>query len=114
MVSMVVSGIEVRAGEGREESHLYVAASSVEGQMQVLDLAVLAEHVVDGLLVGLLVDAGDDDDPALDGADGRCAAVGLHVLVAAAGGTSIGGGGGLLGLVDLHLNVGHIGQYVRR
>lgn len=51
--------------------------------MQVLDLAVLAEFVVDGLLVGLLVDVGHHDDPALDGADGGGAAVGLHVALVA-------------------------------
>lgn len=79
--------------------------------MQVLDLAVLAKHILDGLLVGLLVDVCDHDDPALDGADGGRATMGLHLGFVAhrsgtAGGSSLGGGGGG-GVVDFHFHVGH-------
>lgn len=89
-------------------TYLDVTASSVEVEVQVLNLAVLAELVLDGLLVGLLVDVGDHYDPALDGADGGGAAVGLHLGLVAGGRAAccLGGGGGG-GVVDFHFYVGH-------
>lgn len=69
--------------------------------MQVLDLAVLAERVVDCLLVDLLVQVCHDDDPALYGAHGGGVGVGHHVVDLCLGGL------GRAGLVDIHLHVGH-------
>jgi hypothetical protein len=85
-------------------AYLDVAAPAVQVEVQVLDLAVLAKGVVDGLLVGLLVHIGHDDDPALDGAHGRRLGLRLHVVD-----LGLGGGGrlGRAGLVDVHLYVGH-------
>jgi hypothetical protein len=68
--------------------------------MQILDGAVFAEHVLKVLLGGLLVHVGDDDDPAFDGADGGCACFGARVA-------GFGVGRGVLGLVNVHLGVGH-------
>lgn len=68
--------------------------------MQVLNGAVFAKHVLQVLLGGLLVDVGDDDDPAFDGADGSRAGGGGRVA-------GFGGGRGALGLVNVHLGVGH-------
>lgn len=84
-------------------TYLDVTASPIKREMQVLDLAVLAEFVVDDLLIGLLVDVCDDDDPALDGAGCRGAAVCLHGVVATRGGS----GASLLRLVNFHLDFGH-------
>lgn len=81
--------------------YLDVAAPAVEVEVQVLDLAVLAKLVVYGLLVGLLVYVGDDDDPALDGAHGSRFAVGLHVVDFCLRRD------GRDGLVDIHFYVGH-------
>ena len=71
--------------------------------MEVLDLAEVAKLVLDGLLVGLFVHVGDQDDPSLDGADRGRLGMSLH------GGDLAWVGGGLLGrdrLVEFHL-VGH-------
>lgn len=69
--------------------------------MQVLNLAVLAEGVVDRLLVDLLVQVRDDDDPALYGAHGGGLGVRHHVVDLCLRGL------GRAGLVDVHLHVGH-------
>ena len=88
-------------------TNLDVAAAAVEVQVQVLNLAVVAELVVDGLLVGLLVHVGHHDDPALDGAHRRRLGVRLHVAD-----LGLGRGRGRAAadgarVVDVHLNVGH-------
>jgi hypothetical protein len=86
------------------KAHLDVAAASVEVQMQVLDLAKVGKLVVQGLLVGLLMHVRHHDDPALDGAHRRRAAMRLHVA-------DVGLGRRIAGLgardVNVHLHVGH-------
>lgn len=98
-----------RAGQGRAGRCVYldVAASSVQIQMQILDLAILAKCVLNGFLVGFLVDVGDNDDPALDGAHSGRFEKRLHVVNlcrrrARARGCARGDG-----LVNVHLYVGH-------
>lgn len=73
--------------------------------MQVFDLAILAKLVVYRLLVGLLVDVGYYNDPALNGAHGGRFAVGLHVVDFCLGGH---GRDGLVNVdVDIHFYVSH-------
>lgn len=84
------------------QTHLDVTASSIQVQVHVLDLAVLSKNILQRLLVGLLVDVGDDNDPALDGPDGCGFGMGLHVGLVARGGR-----GGRRLDVDIHLYVGH-------
>jgi hypothetical protein len=75
--------------------------------MQVLDLSKVGELVIKVLLTGLLVNVGDNDDPALDRSDGGRIAVRGH------GG--IGGAIVVLGIfggegrvdVDVHFSVCH-------
>lgn len=82
-------------------THLDVTSSPVQVQVQVLDGAVFAEHVVHVLLARFFVHVGDDDDPAFDGAHCVCASCGARVA-------GLGVDGGALGLVDVHLSVvGH-------
>ena len=45
---------------------LYEARAAIEGDVQLLDLAKLGEPVIHILLVDLLVETRDKDDPALD------------------------------------------------
>lgn len=82
-------------------AYLDVTAPAVEVEVQVLDLAVFAKFVVYGLLVGLLVHVGHDNNPALDGTHGGRFAVGLHVVDFCLGGHRRDG------LVDVHFYVGH-------
>lgn len=67
-------------------AYLDVTAPAVQVEVQVLYLAVLAECVVDCLLVDLLVQVCDDDDPALYGAHGSGLGVGHHVVDLCLGG----------------------------
>lgn len=93
-----------------ERAHLDVACPAVQVQVHVADLAKLAELVVDGLLVGLLVHVGGHDDPALDGAHGSRLGVRLHGGQLGGAGVVVGAGGvGTLldGLVDFHFVRGH-------
>lgn len=80
-------------------TYLDVAASPVQVEVQVLDLAKVAELVLYGLLVGLFVDVCDNHDPALDGSDGRGLGVCLHFGFVACRGRR--------GSVDVHVYVGH-------
>ncbi len=68
--------------------------------MHILDCSELAKQVLDILLGRFLVHVCDDDDPAFDGADRGCAGLGARVA-------GLGLAGGALGLVDVHLCVGH-------
>lgn len=77
--------------------------------MHVLDLAILPKYILQRLLVGLLVNVGDDNDPTLDGADGCGFGMGLHVGLIARGGW-----GGRRVDVDIHLYVGHFGRWYFR
>ena len=52
--------------------------------MQILDVAKLAKHFLEVLLTRLLMDVGDEDDPAFDGAHGHGSSEG--VLVRCGGG----------------------------
>ena len=70
--------------------------------MQILNIAVLAKQFLEVLLAGLLVDVGDEDDPAFDGADGDGAGGG--VLVRGGGFGAVAGRGGA---VDVHFVGGH-------
>eukprot|EP00967_Tisochrysis_lutea_P125978 scaffold212291_cov29-Tisochrysis_lutea.AAC.1 len=47
--------------------HLDEAGSSIEVQVQVLDLANVAKSIVQVILGRLLVQVGNEDDPTLDG-----------------------------------------------
>ncbi len=85
-------------------TYLDISSPSVQVQMQVFDLPVLAKHILDILLGRLLVQIGDDDDPALDTTDGRCVRCRRAVATVLAGGV---GRGGRRSLIDLHLRVGH-------
>jgi hypothetical protein len=84
-----------------EKTCLDITTTSVQVEVEVLDLAVVAKLILQGLLVGLLVHIGDHYDPALDRTDGCGICVRLHVP-----NLGLGGLGGA-GLVHLHLNVGH-------
>lgn len=59
--------------------YLDVAGSAVEVQVQVLDGAKLAEHVLYVLLGGLFVYIGDDDYPAFNGSYSCCASLGAGI-----------------------------------
>jgi hypothetical protein len=90
-------------------TYLDVTRPPVQVHVQVLDGAVLAKHVLQVLLGGLLVHVGDNDDPALDGAHGGCAGVGARIAGLGVRRRLL----GLLGLlrrVDVHLGVGHGGR----
>lgn len=82
-------------------AYLDVTAPAVQVEVQVLYLAVLAESIVDCLLIDLLVQVCHDDDPALYGAHGSGLGVRDHVVDLCLGGL------GRAGLVDVHLHVGH-------
>lgn len=68
--------------------------------MQVLDSAVLSEHILQVLFSGFFVHVGDDDNPALYRANGGCASCGAGVA-------SFGVSGRALGLVNVHFGVCH-------
>lgn len=84
------------------QTHLDVTASSIQVQVHVFDLAILSKNILQRLLVCLFVDIGDDNDPTLDGADGRSFRMGLHVGLVARGRR-----GGRRVDVDIHFYVGH-------
>lgn len=75
--------------------------------MQILDLAILAKRVLNGFLVGFLVNVGDNDDPALDGAHRGRFEQRLHVVHLCRRGASARSSARGGGLVDVHLYVGH-------
>lgn len=75
--------------------------------MQVLDLAILAKGVLNGLLVGFLVNVGDDDNPSLDGTHGGRFEKRLHVVNLCRSGAGAGGSARGGRLVDVHLYIGH-------
>ena len=85
-------------------AHLDVARPPIQIHVQVLDLAVVAKHLLEVLLAGFLVDVGHEDDPAFDGSDcyrtGRCAYLG--------GGAAVVVG---WGLIDIHLCVRHCADF---
>lgn len=71
--------------------------------MQVLDLSIVCETVIQILLARLLVDVGDDDDPAFDGAHGGRVGVGGHAAVLGLVLAVFGGEG----RIDIHFCISH-------
>ena len=60
-------------------TNLDVTGPAIKVHVEVLDLAKLAEHVLDVLLARLLVHVRSDDDPALNAAHGGCVLGGARV-----------------------------------
>jgi hypothetical protein len=88
-------------------AYLDITSPPIQVQMQILNCAIFAEHVLEILLGGFLVNVGDDDNPAFDGADGSCAGAGARVAGLEIGhgcGDSAGCGGLCYG-VELMLRV---------
>lgn len=50
----------------RHVSYLDITTASIEVQVKIFDLSVITKLVLQGFLVGLLVDICDNDDPSLD------------------------------------------------
>lgn len=94
-------GGDLLARERAAWAYLDVTAATVQVEVQVLDLTVLAKGVVDCLLINLLVQVCHDNDPALYGAHSGGLGVRHHVVDLCLGGL------GRAGLVDVHLHVGH-------
>lgn len=76
--------------------------------MQILDLAVLTEQVLDIFLARFLVYVRDNDDPALDTANGDGVLGGARVMVCGGFGVH-----GRVRRVDVHFGVGHGGGGTR-
>jgi len=73
-----MGGQKREVGGGKQGTNLNVTSPPIQIQMQILDLAIIRKLIIQVLLTSLLMNIRDDDDPALDGSDGRRVRVRLH------------------------------------
>ena len=89
-------------------THLNIPRPPIKIHMQILNIAILAKQLLKILLARLLMDVGDEDDPAFDGAHGHGAGGGrLLVRGWGFGGSTRAVAGRRRGAVDVHFGGGH-------